>query len=260
MRLATVVLAAAALVPAAPARAPLTCRYRMDYRGEITRIQVMHHNLSHETIPFRSRGTLTVRLTDSTPARHLDLSLDSLAVTRADGSPLPDAEGGAGSRWSGDIGPKGDVVALTSPALVPGTRALDRFTRFFFAHWGSADSKAGERVDTTAWATNQNDETGSERVISTYAAPRVVRSEGKERRVLAAAWSGGRSGTIPAGPQQMTVTASGTGKAEYTYLAGDACPLTAWRAGRTIQTRMAPGFPSPVTTTGSDSLTLTRLP
>ena len=141
MRLATVVLAAAALVPAAPARAPVTCRYRMDYRGEITRIQVMHHNLTHETIPFRSHGILTVRLTDSTPARHLELSLDSLAVTRADGSPLPDAEGGAGSRWSGDIGPKGDVVALTSPGLVPGTRALDRFTRFLFAPWGSADSK-----------------------------------------------------------------------------------------------------------------------
>jgi len=70
MRLATVLLAAAALVPAAPARAPVTCRYRMDYRGEITRIQVMHHNLSHETIPFRSQGILTVRLTDSTPARH----------------------------------------------------------------------------------------------------------------------------------------------------------------------------------------------
>jgi hypothetical protein len=71
--------------------------------------------------------------------------------------------------------PKGDVVALTSPGLVPGTRALDRFTRFFFAPWGSADSTAGERVDTTAWATNQNGETGSQRVISTYASPTVER-------------------------------------------------------------------------------------
>jgi len=26
----------------------------MDYRGDVTRIQVMHHNLSHETIPFCS--------------------------------------------------------------------------------------------------------------------------------------------------------------------------------------------------------------
>jgi hypothetical protein len=56
MRLAPVVLAAAALAPAAPARAPVTCRYRMDYRGDVTRIQVMHHNLSHETIPFCSQG------------------------------------------------------------------------------------------------------------------------------------------------------------------------------------------------------------
>ncbi|HEY9442436.1 MAG TPA: hypothetical protein VIQ25_04255 [Gemmatimonadales bacterium] len=260
MRLAPVVLAAAALAPAAPARAPVTCRYRMDYRGDVTRIQVMHHNLSHEPIPFRSQGVLTVRLTDSASSRHLELSLDSLAVTRADGSPLPDAEGGAGSRWSGDVGPDGEVVALTSPRLVPGTRALDRFTRFLFAHWGSADGKAGERVDTTAWATSQNGETGSERVISTYAPPRVDRSAGKERRVLAAAWSGSRSGTIPAGPEQMTIAASGTGRTEYTYLAGDACPLTAWRAGSTTQTRMAPAFPSPVTTTGSDSLALTRLP
>ena len=57
----------------------------MDYRGEITRIQLMHHNLSRETIPFRSRGTdgAADRLK---PARHLDLSLDSLAVTRDDGS------------------------------------------------------------------------------------------------------------------------------------------------------------------------------
>ena len=39
------------------ARAPVTCRYRMDYRGDITRIQVMHHNLTHETIPFRSEGS-----------------------------------------------------------------------------------------------------------------------------------------------------------------------------------------------------------
>jgi len=28
----------------------------MDYRGDVTRIQVMHHNLSHETIPFCSQG------------------------------------------------------------------------------------------------------------------------------------------------------------------------------------------------------------
>jgi hypothetical protein len=49
----------------------------------------------------------------------------------------------------------------------------------------------------------------------------------------------------PAGPEQMTIAASGTGRTEYTYLAGDACP---------------PAFPSPVTTTGSDSLALTRLP
>ena len=58
----------------------------------------------------------------------------------------------------------------------------------------------------------------------------------------------------------MTITASGTGRAEYTYVAGDACLLTAWRAGRTTQTRIAPAFPSPVTTTGSDSLAVTRLP
>jgi len=157
---------------------------------------------------------------------------------------LPDAEG----------------VDLTSPRLVPGTRALDRFTRFLFAHWGSADGNAGERVDTTAWATSQNGETGSERVISTDASPRVDRFAGKERRVLTAAWSGSRSGTIQAGPEQMTIAASGTGRTEYTYLAGDECPLTAWRAGSTTQTRMAPAFPSPVTTTGSDSLALTRLP
>ena len=56
----------------------------------------------------------------------------------------------------------------------------------------------------------------------------------------------------------MTLAASGTGRTEYTCLAGDACPLTAWRAG--TRTRMAPAFPSPVTTTGSDSLALTRLP
>ena len=174
-----------------------------------------------------------MRLTDSASARHLELFLDPLAVTRADGSPLPDAEGGAASRRSGDVGPDGEVVA---------------------------DGKAGERVDTTAWATSQNGETGSERVISTYASPRVDRSARKERRVLTAEWSGNRSGTIPAGPHQMTITASGTGRSEYTYLAGDACPLTAWRAGSTTQTRTAPAFPSPVTTTGSDSLTLTRLP
>ena len=29
----------------------------MDYLGEITRIQVMHHNLTHETIPFPSTAT-----------------------------------------------------------------------------------------------------------------------------------------------------------------------------------------------------------
>ena len=55
MRLASVVLDAA-VAPTAPARAPVTCRYRMDYRGDVTRIQVMHHNLSHETIPFCSQG------------------------------------------------------------------------------------------------------------------------------------------------------------------------------------------------------------
>jgi hypothetical protein len=168
MRLASVVLAAAALAPTASARAPVTCRYRMDYRGDVARIQVMHHNLSHETIPFRSQGVLTVRLTDSASARHLELFLDPLAVTRADGSPLPDAEGGAGSRRSGDVGPDGEVVA---------------------------DGKAGERVDTTAWATSQNGETGSEQVISTLASSRA-----------------------------------------------------------------APAFPSPVTTTGSDSLAVTGLP
>ena len=56
MRLAPVVVAAAALAPTAPARAPVTCRYRMDYRGDVTRIQVTHHNLSHETIPVCSQG------------------------------------------------------------------------------------------------------------------------------------------------------------------------------------------------------------
>jgi hypothetical protein len=86
----------------------------MDYFGEITRIQVMHHNLTHETIPFRSTGVLTVRLTDSATAHH----------------------------------------------------------------------------------------------------------------------------RVP----------------------GEACPMAAWRSGTTTQTRMAPAFPSPFTTTGSDSLTLTRLP
>ena len=58
----------------------------MDYRGEITRIEVMHHNLTHETIPFRSQGILTVRLDRLTPARHLKLSLVALG-DRADGSP-----------------------------------------------------------------------------------------------------------------------------------------------------------------------------
>jgi hypothetical protein len=232
----------------------------MDYLGDVTRIQVMHHNLSHETIPFRSQGIVTVRLTDSATARHLELSLDSLAVTRVDGSPLPEAAGGAGSRWLGEVGPDGEVVKLTSPALVPGTRALDRFVRFLFAPWGSADSAASGRVDTTAWATSQNGETSSERVISTYAAARVDHGGGSERRVLAAVWTGIRSGTVPAGPEQMTISATATGRAEYTYVERDACPLAAWRAGRTTLTRMAPAFPSPVTTTGNDSLTLTRLP
>ena len=36
--------------------------------------------------------------------------------------------------------------------------------------------------------------------------------------------------------------------------------MTVWRAGTTTQTRMAPAFTAPVTTTGSDSLALTRLP
>ena len=260
MRLAPVVLAAAALAPAPSARAPVTCRYRMDYRGDITRIQVMHHNLTRETIPIRSVGVLTVRLTDSATARQLDLSLDSLSVTRDDGKPLTDVAGGAGSRWQGAVAPDGDIVALTSPALVPGTRALDRFTRFLFAPWASSDTARVERIDTTAWVTNQNGETGSERVISTYAPPRVDRSDRGERRILAAAWTGSRSGTLPAGPEQMTITASGTGRAEYAYVPGQACPATAWRAGTTTQTRMAPAFPSPVTTTGSDSLALTRLP
>jgi hypothetical protein len=259
LRLAPVLLAAAALVPA-PARAPLTCRYRMDYLGEITRIQVMHHNLSHETIPFRSQGIVTVRLTDSAGARHLELSLDSLAVTRVDGSPLPDAAGGAGSRWQGEVGPDGEIVKLTSPPLLPGTRALDRFSRFLFAAWGSADRAASGWVDTTAWVTSQNGETSSERVISTYAAARVARAGGSARRVLAAVWTGNRSGTVPAGPEQMSITATATGRVEYTYVEGDACPLAAWRAGRTTQTRTAPAFPSPVTTTGNDSLALTRLP
>jgi hypothetical protein len=205
----------------------------MDYRGDVTRIQVMHHNLSHETIPFRSQGMLTVRLTDSASARHLELSLDSLAVTRADGSPLPDAEGGAGSRWSGDVGHDGEVVA---------------------------DGKAGERVDTTAWATSQKGETGSEQVISTCASPRVDRFAGKERRVLTAAWSGSRSGTIPAGPELMTIAASGAGRTEYTYLAGRV-PADGVAGGEhDPETRRAPAFPSPITTTGSDSLALTRLP
>jgi hypothetical protein len=258
MRLAPVVFAAAAVAPAAPA--PVTCRYHMDYLGDITRIQVMHHNLTHETIPFRSRGLVTVRLTDSAQTRHLELSLDSLAVTRVDGSPLPDAAGAAGSRWQGDIAPDGEVMKLTSPALVPGTRALDRFARFLFAPWGSADAASGGRVDTTAWATSQNGETSSERVISTYAAARVERGGGSERRVLAAVWTGNRSAMVPAGPEQMTISATATGRVEYTYVEGDACPLAAWRAGRTTQTRMAPAFPSPVTTTGHDSLALTRLP
>jgi hypothetical protein len=78
--------------------------------------------------------------------------------------------------------------------------------------------------------------------------------------VLAATWAGTRSGTQPAGPEQMTITASGTGQAEYAYAPDDACPMAAWRSGTTTQTRMAPAFPSPVTTTGSDSLMLTRLP
>jgi hypothetical protein len=260
MRLAPVVLAAAALASPPREWPPLTCRYRMDYLGEITRIQVMHHNLTHETIPFRSTGVLTVRLTDSAAARQLDLSLDSLAVTRADGSPLPDAAGGAGSRWHGEVAADGDVVTLISPRLVPGTRALDRFTRFLFAPWASTDTARSERIDTTAWVTNQNGETGSERVISTYAPPRIDRAGGKERRVLAAAWAGSRSGTLPAGPEQMTITTTGTGRAEYAYVPGEACPIAAWRSGTTTQTRMAPAFPSPVTTTGSDSLTLTRLP
>ena len=119
MRLAPVVLAAAALAPAPSARAPVTCRYRMDYRGDITRIQVMHHNLTRETIPFRSVGVLTVRLTDSATARQLDLSLDSLSVTRDDGKPLTDVAGGAGSRWQGAVAPDGDIVALTSPPWCP---------------------------------------------------------------------------------------------------------------------------------------------
>lgn len=262
MRLAPVVLAAAALAPARrpPTEAPVTCRYRMDYHGDITRIQVMHHDLTRETIPIRSTGVITLRLTDSATARRLDLSLDSLAVTRDDGTPVPDAEGGAGSRWQGVVTPDGDVVALSSPALLPGTRPLDRFTRFLFAHWASGDSVRAERIDTIAWATNQNGETGSERVISKYAPPRVDRSDKGDRRVLAAVWTGDRSGTAPAGPGQMTITASGTGRAEYAYVPGEACPMTAWRAGTTTQTRMAPAFSAPVTTTGSDSLALTRLP
>jgi hypothetical protein len=56
MRLAPVVLVAAALAPTPSVPAPLTCRYRMDYRGDVTRIQVMHHNLTRETIPIRSAG------------------------------------------------------------------------------------------------------------------------------------------------------------------------------------------------------------
>ena len=113
MRLATVVLAAAALVPAAPARAPVTCRYRMDYRGEITRIQVdaPQSQPRDDPVPLTWDTDRAAHRLDA--RRHLELFLDSLAVTRADGSPLPDVEGGAGSRWSGDIGPKGDVVALT---------------------------------------------------------------------------------------------------------------------------------------------------
>ncbi|HKU63280.1 MAG TPA: hypothetical protein VJQ44_18915 [Gemmatimonadales bacterium] len=260
MRLTSVVFAAVAVVPATTGRAPVTCRYRVEYRGSVVRIQVAHHSVSHETIPIHSAGVLTVQLTDSVPVRRLELVLDSLLVTRADGSPLPDAAGGAGSRWQGRVEPDGDVVGLTSPGLVPGVRPLDRFARFLFAPWKRADGSAGARVDTTAWVTNQNGETGSERVISTYAPPRVERSGGREHRVLTAAWTGSRSGTVPAGPERMTVSAAAAGRTEYAYVADDACPLAASWLGSTTQTRMAPAFPAPLTTTGGDSLTLTRLP
>ena len=80
----------------------------MDYFGEITRIQVMHHNLTHDTIPFRSTGVLTVRLTDS-------------ATTRR---PVPGEACPISARRSGTTTPTRMTPAIPSPFTTTGSDSL----------------------------------------------------------------------------------------------------------------------------------------
>lgn len=252
-------LAAIALGASRPAASPVTCRYRVSYRGEVTRIQVAHHNVSRETIPVTGAGVVTLRLADTAGGRALELVVDSMTVTRSDGTALPDAGDPRAARWHGLLTADGRLTTVNSPPPNPMTRPLDRYLRFFFPPAARGSAGSGW-VDTTTWATNQHGETGSDRMITAYGPVRRERREGKEVRVLGATWNGARTGTAPAGPEQMTISATSTGRSEYAYVDGDACPLAGWRAGSTTSTRMAPAFNAPLTTTSADSMAVTRIP
>lgn len=183
---------------------------------------VVGHNITQEKVPTATIGFLTLRLSDTAGGRVVDLVVDSMSITRADGRTVPDAGDGTGSRWHGIMAEDGKFTVLASPPIVPATRPLDRYVRFFFPPARSAGRQGESWVDSTAWTATRN-------------------------------------GTAPAGPERATVTATGSGHGEYTWVQGEACPAAAWRAGSTTLTRMARAFREPVTTTTNDSMAVTRI-
>ena len=246
-------------VPGASQR-PSICRYRVDYRGALNRIEVTHRKVTHTAIPVTAVGWITVRVTDTTDGRTMDLQVDSLTMSGADGRPSPDGGGGDGSRWHGVLTAEGRVVSLRSPELTPSVRPLDRYVRFFFPPTAVSRGARVERVDTTAWTSRRGRENTAERFVTRYAAPQRARRSGSELLVVGATWSGSRSGSVPAGPEEMSVEGTSAGRAEYYYSDADVCPAGAWRAGTSTQTSMAPAFDAPLTIENSESLTVTRLP
>jgi hypothetical protein len=255
-----VVLALAVLGAAAPPQPPVICRYRLNYRGELTRITIVGHNVTQEKIPTTTTGILTLRLADTVGGRVVDLTVDSMAVTRTDGRTVPDAGDGTGARWHGVTTEDGKFTTLAYPSSVPATRPLERFVRFLLPPVPSAAGPQGSWVDTTAWTTDHDGETGLDSVVTSYTGLRRERRDGKDVRVLAGAWTATRNGSAPAGPEPVTMTAKASGRSEYAWVAGEVCPVAAWRAGSTTLTRTARAFREPVTTTTSDSMVVVRMP
>ncbi len=255
-----VILVTAALAAARSPQAPQTCRYRIAYRGEANRVRVTNVGVHQEKVPFTSVALITVRLTDTVGGRSMDVHLDSLSVDPPSGTSPASGSNGKATNWHAFLTSDGRIMSVASGSISQDARPVDRLVHFLFPRVKSAARIGDSWADTTEWTTDRAGETRADQVVTNYTVARQGRDDysGIDLLVVSAAWAGSHRASFPAGPDQVSLEGTSSGRAEY-YVAASGCELGGWRAGTRSETSMAPAFQEPLHTSNSDSASVTLL-